>query len=108
MLSAEAGLPRARSSITRSSIETAKVTPAAFNTCRSTGASSHGFCGSRRSGGVLARMLSRSPIRSPLIPRSACAGACLLAERAHGGKLRADVEQALVANRDHGRTSDLR
>ena len=53
--SADAGLPRARSSITRSSIEIAKVTPAAFSTCRSTGASSHGFCGSRRSGGVLAR-----------------------------------------------------
>ena len=30
--SAEAGLPRARSSITRSSIEIAKVTPAAFIT----------------------------------------------------------------------------
>ena len=56
MASAEAGLPRARSSITRSSIEMAKVTPAAFSTCRSTGASSQGFLLSRRSGGVLATM----------------------------------------------------
>ena len=42
---AAAGLPRARSSITRSSIEIAKVTPAALMTCRSIGASSHGLCG---------------------------------------------------------------
>ena len=74
MASAEAGLPRARSSITRSSIEMAKVTPAAFRTCRSTGASSQGFSLSRRSGGVLATMLSRSPIRSPFAARSAAAG----------------------------------
>jgi hypothetical protein len=72
--SAEAGLPRARSSITRSSIEIAKVTPAAFRTCRSSGASSQGLVGSRRSGGVLATMLSRSPIRSPAVPRSASTG----------------------------------
>ena len=72
--SAEAGLPRARSSITRSSIEIAKVTPAAFRTCRSSGASSQGFVRSRRSGGVLATMLSRSPIRVPAVPRSASAG----------------------------------
>jgi hypothetical protein len=72
--SAEAGLPRARSSITRSSIEIAKVTPAAFSTCRSTGASSHGLLGSRLSGGVLARMASRSPMRSPLAARKAWAG----------------------------------
>ncbi|MGY2934693.1 hypothetical protein ACVWZ6_004295 [Bradyrhizobium sp. GM6.1] len=45
--SAEAGLPFARSSITRSSIEMAKVTPAAFSVWRSTGASNHGFFGSR-------------------------------------------------------------
>ena len=74
MASADAGLPRARSSITRSSIEMAKVTPAAFSTCRSSGASSQGFALSRRSGGVLARMLSRSPIRFPAMPRNACAG----------------------------------
>jgi hypothetical protein len=72
--SAEAGLPRARSSITRSSIEIAKVTPAAFSTCRSSGASSQVFCLSRRSGGVLARIASRSPIGSPFTPRKAAAG----------------------------------
>jgi hypothetical protein len=32
----------------------------------------------------------------------------LLAECAHGGKQRAHVEQTVVANRGHGRTSDLR
>jgi hypothetical protein len=60
--------------MTRSSIEIAKVTPAAFSTCRSTGASSQGFAGSRRSGGVLARIPARSPIRCPPMLRSAVAG----------------------------------
>ena len=72
--SAEAGLPRACSSITRSSIEIAKVTPAALSTCRSIGASSQGLVRSRRSGGVLARSASSAPIRSPPVSRKAAAG----------------------------------
>ena len=43
MVTAAAGLPRAFSSMTRSSIEMAKVTPAALMACRSTGASSQGL-----------------------------------------------------------------
>ena len=67
-------MPFARSSITRSSIEMAKVTPAAFRVWRSRGASSHGFFGSRPSGAVLATIASRSPMRSPLTAASALAG----------------------------------
>ncbi len=77
MASAEAGLPRARSSITRSSIEIAKVTPAALSTCRSTGASSQGLAVLRVSGGVLARMASKLPMRSPLVSRKARAGSSI-------------------------------
>ena len=71
---AESGLPRARSSITRSSIETAKVTPAALITCRSIGASSHGLVGSRVSGGVLFKISCSAPIRTPFVARNASAG----------------------------------
>ena len=46
--------PRARSSITRSIMESTKVTPAALMACRSIGASSHGLPGSRCPGGVFA------------------------------------------------------
>jgi hypothetical protein len=74
MACAESGLPRARSSITRSSIDTAKVTPAALITCRSIGASSHGLVGSRVSGGVLFKMSCSAPIRTPFVARSASAG----------------------------------
>ena len=66
--------PRARSSITRSSMEIANVTPAAFIACRSTGASSHGFLRSRSSGGVLASTASNGPTGSPVAARSAAAG----------------------------------
>ena len=68
------GVPRACSSITRSSIETAKVTPAAFTAWRSTGASSHGLFGSRLSLGVLARTSAKVPTRSPLASRASAAG----------------------------------
>ncbi|MNC35344.1 hypothetical protein D3C75_838270 [compost metagenome] len=51
--SALAGSPLACSSTTRSSRLVAKVTPAAFTACRSMGASSHGWCGSRRAGSLL-------------------------------------------------------
>ncbi len=66
--------PRARSSMTRSSIEIAKVTPAALMACRSIGASSQGDAGSRASSGVLRRMSSSEPIRSPLASSRASAG----------------------------------
>ena len=74
MACAESGLPRARSSITRSSIDTAKVTPAALITCRSIGASSHGLVGSRVSGGVLFKISCSAPIRTPFVARNASAG----------------------------------
>ena len=63
--SAACGLPRARSSITRSIIDTAKVTPAALMACRSIGAKSHGLPASRPVGGVLARISASVPMRSP-------------------------------------------
>ncbi len=106
--SAEDGLPRARSSITRSSIEIAKVTPAAFSTCRSTGASRCGFVASRRSGGVLAE--DGFEVADPLAlgPTQRACGIGLLAQRAHRGKARGDVEHAVGPHRDHGRAVDLR
>ena len=46
--SARAGLPLARSSITRSSMLATNVTPLALTACRSAGASSHGLRGVAR------------------------------------------------------------
>ena len=66
--------PRARSSITRSSIETGKVTPAAFTTCRSIGERSHGRSAWRCSGGVLASRSSSDPITGPVAAATAAAG----------------------------------
>ena len=83
---AESGLPRARSSITRSSIDTANVTPAALITCRSIGASSHGLVGSRVSGGVLLSRSCSVPTRSPLMARSARAGSAAAASWLAVGK----------------------
>ena len=86
MASAEAGLPRARSSITRSSIEMAKVTPAAFSTCRSTGASSQGFV---RVAAVGRRVGDDGfEIADPLALGGAqrCRRIVFLAQRADGGK----------------------
>ncbi len=71
---AAAGLPRARSSMTRSSMEMAKVTPAAFNACRSTGGNSQGIFLLRASGGVLAMIASMLPRASPSAARAAAAG----------------------------------
>ena len=71
--------------MTRSSIETAKVTPAALTACRSIGASSQGLVrrrACRRRVGEDRRPASRS--RSPSAARSARAGSALLAEIAHG------------------------
>ncbi len=71
---ARSGWPRACSSIRRSSSDTTNVTPAALIACRSIGASSHGLRESRVSGGVLARISSRLPIRSPAAARRVAAG----------------------------------
>ena len=71
---AASGLPRARSSITRSSIDVAKVTPAAFSACRSTGANSHGRDVSRISTGVFAMMASTVPRLGPVAARAAAPG----------------------------------
>ena len=71
--SAFSGAPLACSSITRSSIERANVTPAALIACRSTGANSHGRSGSRVASGVLA-IIEASPasrVLSALRTRSA-------------------------------------
>ena len=67
--------PRARSSITRSIIDSTNVTPAALIACRSIGASSHGRSRSRPSGGVLASTSSSLPMRSPCAARRRPAGA---------------------------------
>ncbi len=72
--SAFSGAPRACSSITRSSIDRGKVTPAALIACRSIGASSQGLRALRCSGGVLARMSSSAPMRWPLPSRTSAAG----------------------------------
>ncbi len=88
IVAAAAGLPRAFSSITRSSIETAKVTPAAFTACRSSGESNQGRFGSRPSTGVLARMSANEPIASPSAARRAAAGSALSQRSRLVGKLR--------------------
>ncbi len=72
--SAFSGAPRACSSMTRSSIDSGKVTPAALMACRSLGASSHGFLASRLASGVLERMASSAPMRSALPSRTMAAG----------------------------------
>ena len=71
---ARAASPRACSSITRSIMLTAKVTPAALMACRSIGASSHGLAASRRPGGVLASSASSGPMAVPLAWVSAATG----------------------------------
>ena len=81
MRGAPSGLPRARSSITRSSIEADEGDARRLQGLQSTGASSHGFDGLRVSGGVLARL--DTPIRSPR-PCAARRGVGLLGEIAHG------------------------
>src|SRR5438445_107490 len=73
--SASAGLPRARSSMTRSSRLATKVTPLALTACRSQGASSQGREESRWPSRLLATM-------SPRRPR---AGASLMAARSSSG-----------------------
>ena len=59
--SARAGLPRARSSMTRSRRLATNVTPLALTACRSAGARSHGREGSRRPSTLLARISSSGP-----------------------------------------------
>ena len=61
--SARAGSPAARSSMTRSTIERAKVTPQALSACRSQGASSRGP--PPRPGGDLVERPDVAPLRSP-------------------------------------------
>jgi hypothetical protein len=74
--------------MTRSIIETGKVTPAAFTTCRSIGESSHGRPGSRCSGGVLATRSESDPMTGPVAAATAAAGSC------------ASVRARIVANVD--------
>ena len=59
--SASAGLPRVRSSMTRSRRLATNVTPLALTVCRSHGARSHGFDGSRRPSTLLATMSVMGP-----------------------------------------------
>ena len=56
---ARSGAPRACSSITRSSSEIAKVTPAALIACRSFGARNQGFARLRFASAVLARIAAK-------------------------------------------------
>ena len=84
---AASGLPRARSSITRSSMEVAKVTPAAFTHCRSMGGSSQGCAAFRVSGAVLASMAARPPRISPSAARADPAGSSVSQRSRMVGKL---------------------
>ena len=78
--------------MTRSSMEMAKVTPAALIACRSTGASSQGLVSSRLSAGVLARMSSSEPTRSPRRLGQRAGGVRRLAEVAHRREAAGDVD----------------
>ena len=69
---AASALPRARSSITRSSMEVAKVTPAALIACKSNGARMCGSAGLRVVSPALAisasRVVKASPLALPIAP----------------------------------------
>ena len=107
--SAAARSPRARSSITRSSSEVAKVTPAALIACRSIGASSHGRS---RIAAVAAaywreRRRSRRSARPP--PRAAAAAGSAASQRSRiVAKVGADVENAPSRDDDDRRAADVR
>jgi hypothetical protein len=69
-----AASPRACSSITRSSMDATKVTPAALIACRSQGASSQGSVVLRTSQALLASTAAVSASGVPWNPRTAAAG----------------------------------
>ena len=92
--SASAGLPRVRSSITRSSRLATNVTPLALTACRSHGARSHGFAGSRAPSTLLATMSSIGAERR---------------RRPHrGAHVRGPGDVQELADRRIGRASDRR
>ena len=102
------GAPRARSSITRSSMLTAKVTPAALIACRSTGA--------RRCGRVAWRLARGVAARSRVEAAEALAGGVAgklddlgrIAELAHRRRGARDVDDLVAADGNHGRPADVR
>ena len=72
--SARLASPRACSSITRSSIDATKVTPAALIACRSHGATSQGESSTRAVQALLRSTSSVAAMRSPWCARTAAAG----------------------------------
>ena len=105
---ARSGFPRARSSMTRSSSDRAKVTPAALIAWRSIGARRNGCPPARSSRGVFARISDIAPRRGPWARAERLGGRRLLAEVAHGRKIGAHVENAVGSDRDDGRSFDVR
>ena len=101
-LGAFAGSPAARSSITRSTIDRAKVTPQAFSACRSHGASS------RRASTRRIRRRQR-PQRPPLGRRQPSRRVVHLQQVAHGGDRAAGhVDHHAAPQRHHRRPLRLR
>ena len=106
MAAAASWSPRARSSITRSIIDTGNVTPAALTTCRSIGESSHGR--------DLVPGLRRR-VRGELVEGSDHGSGCrgerrsrigLLGQGAHGGERRRHVDDAVGAQCHHHRAGE--
>ena len=100
--------PRARSSMTRSSMEMAKVTPAALIAWRSMGVSSQGRVGSRVSGGVLASKSVEGANRFPDGCAQGGGGVRGFAEVAHGGIDGRDILNGSVTDHDDGRAGLIR
>ena len=102
--------PRARSSMTRSSIETGNVTPAAFTTWRSIGESSQGRWASRVSGGVFATSSSTVPMAVPRAAAAVVAAAAGSADSVRArivGNDRRDVDDVVAAQHDDARAGDV-
>ena len=98
MASAFSGAPRACSSMTRSSMESGKVTPAALMACRSMGASSQGLL---RVAAGLGRVGEDVGQRADALALAGAHDRCRigrLAQIAHGGRERGDVVDAVGAH----------
>ena len=101
--------PRARSSMTRSSIETGKVTPAAFTTCRSIGESSHGRSTSTAARAACSRRDRRAPPSTgPVAAATAAAGSADSVSARIVGNVRRDVDDARRADRHDARATGIR
>ena len=106
--SAFSGEPRACSSMTRSSIDSGKVTPAALMRLQVAGREQPRLARHRAwPPGVLARMASSVPMRSPLPSRTMAAGLSASHRSRMVGASARDVVDAVGAHRHHRRAARI-